>query len=315
VTGAELTCRTILFTLRLQMNALDQPNIAKQTEPAPEANPFGEDFLLRVASVRGSLTGNDERVISELRGNPEALAFHTSDSLAQSAGVSRAAVVRFARKLGFAGFTELRDAARGAVKQQRESPLSRFAGESPESLMGRKLEQDVQNLRATLTLSEEAVSAAARELGAARSIYVLGNRKSYGLALYAQRMLRGIRSEVHVVDPGFPDDVAGLGVGDVVLACLFRRYSTSTIALLAASQQRGARTVVVTDGGGHGFAAESDHVLVALADSPSLYDSMVAPVWLLEVLVAETAAADRPRSRTTLEAVERFTEDHRLLLD
>jgi len=297
------------------MNALDQLTIAKTTKSMPEAGPFGKDFLMRVASVRGSLTVNDERVISELRDNPEALAFHTSDSLAQIAGVSRAAVVRFARKLGFAGFTELRDAARGAVKQQRESPLSRFAGDSPDSLMGRKMEQDIQNLRATLALSEEAVSGAARALGAARSIYVVGNRKSYGLALYAQRMLRGIRSEVHIVDPGFPDDLAGIGAEDVVLACLFRRYSTSTIGLLTASRQCGACTIVVTDGGGHGFAAESDHVLVALADSPSLYDSMVAPVWLLEVLVAQTAASDRSRSRATLEAVERFTEDHRLLLD
>jgi DNA-binding MurR/RpiR family transcriptional regulator len=297
------------------MNALDQRTSSPHGDSTPETSDFAEDFLLRVAGARGSLTANDERVIAELRENPEALAFHTSESLAQSADVSRAAVVRFARKLGFAGFTELRDAARGAVKQQRESPLGRFAGDPSDSLPGRKLEQDVQNLRATLALSEDAIVSAAKALGAARRIYVVGNRKTYGLALYAQRMLRGIRSAVHLVDPGYPDDLAGIGPEDVVLAFVFRRYSPNTIALLEAAQQCGACTVVVTDGGGHGFTAGANHALVALADSPSLYDSMVAPMWLLEVLVAETAAVDRSRSRATLEAVEQFTEDHKLLLD
>jgi hypothetical protein len=54
-------------------------------------------------------------------------------------------------------------------------------------------------------------------------------------------------------------------------------------------------------------------VLVAPVDGPALYDSMVAPMWILESLAAEVAAVRPGQSRARLEAVERFTKDHRLL--
>ncbi len=302
--------RSVRFNGQGGLNGLDRQGLVSQ-----DGRSFSEDFALRVAEVRGSLSSNDERVIEQLRDSPEKLAFHTSDSLAQSVGVSRAAVVRFARKLGFAGFTELRDAARGAVQEQRESPLGRFADEAPASLMARKLQQDIANLGATRTLAEAAVPAAARAIARARAVYVVGSRKSHGIAMYAQRLLRGVRPNVVLVDPAFPDDIAGLSQADAVIGCLFRRYSPQTIALLNAARAAKACTVVITDGRGHDFAADADHVLAALADTPTIYDSMVAPIWLLEVLVAETAAVDRQRSRQTLEEIERFTEDHGLLLD
>lgn len=276
---------------------------------------FEEDFAVRVAQARGTLSSNDERVIEHVRERLDAVAFHTSESLAQSAGVSRAAVVRFARKLGYTGFTELRDAARGGLRERRESPLGRFSGEDGISLLERKTQQDIKNLAATQGIATDLVGPAARLLSGASSVYVAGNRKSYGLAIYAQRMLDGVRADVRLVDPGFPDDLASLGPKDVLLAMLFRRYSRQTIALIASAKEAGAGVIVITDGRGHDFTVKADHVLAAIADSPTLYESMVAPVWLVEALVAETAAVDRERSRSRLQQVERFVEDQSLLLD
>lgn len=280
----------------------------------PQNGSFEEQFAVRVAQARGVLSANDERIIEHIRDQLESVAFHTSDSLAQATGVSRAAVVRFARKLGFGGFTEFRDAARGAIRQDRESPLSRFADEQAASPMERKVQQDAANLAATRALAEDAIRAAAPKVAGAERVYVLASRKSFGLALYFQRVLRGVRADVHLVEPGFPDELADLTPRDVVIACIFRRYSRQTIALLDSARRAGATTIVVTDGRSHDFAQESDLVLAAIADSPTLYDSMVAPVWLLEALVVETAAADRERSRETLAAAEQFAQSQSLLL-
>ncbi len=270
---------------------------------------------MRVAQARGTLSSNDERVIEHVRERLDSIAFHTSESLAQSASVSRAAVVRFARKLGYTGFTELRDAARGALRERRESPLGRFSGDEGISLLERKTQQDTKNLAATRAMVTDLIGPAAQTLSSASSVYVAGNRKSYGLAIYAQRMLDGVRADVRLVDPGFPDDVSSLGPKDVLLTLLFRRYSRQTIALIASAKDAGAKVIVITDGRGHDFADDADHVLAAIADSPTLYESMVATVWLVEALVAETAAVDRKRSRARLQQVERFVEDQSLLLD
>jgi len=55
----------------------------------------------------------------------------------------------------------------------------------------------------------------------------------------------------------------------------------------------GRSVLLITDGRGHASAADAEHVLVASVDGPTLYDSMVAPTWMLESLAAEVAAARR----------------------
>lgn len=283
--------------------------------PAVELQPFKQELAVRAADARGRLTTNDERVLEHLQGRTNGLAFQTSDSLAQSVGVSRAAVVRFARKLGYAGFTELRDAARHALRQSQESPLSRFSADDPESLRARKVIQDNSNIVATQELVSEPMAHAANAVASAQRVFILGSRKSYGLAVYLHRLLADVRSSVRLIDPGFPDELAGVGAEDAVITCLFRRYARLTIDLMASARGTGAKVVLLTDGRGHEFAADVDHLLIAVADSPALYDSMVAPMWALESLVTEVAAISPQSSRSRLETVEHFTDSHRLLLD
>src|SRR6476646_10451843 len=71
-----------------------------------------QELDVRGADVRRRLSPNDERILAFVRAHLDELAFHTAESLAQGADVSAAAVVRFARRLGFASFRELRDRAR-----------------------------------------------------------------------------------------------------------------------------------------------------------------------------------------------------------
>lgn len=279
----------------------------------PGMNPFEESVARRLADARGQLSPNDQRIAEFIQPRLDTLAFNSSDSLGQAVGVSRAAVVRFARRLGYAGYAELRDAARQALKESQESPLSRFQNPDTGSLVERKVIQDGRNLRATATLVQDSLESTAARISRAKRVFVVGGRKSYALALYLHRLLVDVRDEVRLIDPGFSDELAQTGEGDLVVAFLFRRYARITTELLADLTQHGAELAVITDGRGHDFSAGASEVLVAATDSPTLYDSIVAPAWLVEILVAEVAAQDRERSRATLERTERFIEDRRLL--
>jgi DNA-binding MurR/RpiR family transcriptional regulator len=279
-----------------------------------ELRPFEQEFASRAADARGQLSGNDERILPYLQKSLDDLPFHTADSLAQSIGVSRAAVVRFARRIGYAGFTELQLASRQALRTARESPLARFETARSGSLLEQKAIQDSRNVLATQALVKGVVEPAAKSIAQASRVFVLGARMSYALAVHFHRLLTDVHDGAHLVDPAFPDVVAGAGPNDVLVACLFRRYSRLTVQLITTARDSGAHIVLVTDGRGHDFAANADHVLVAVASGPALYDSMVAPLWLLESLVAEVAAVDPARSRARLQTIERFAEDYRLLM-
>jgi DNA-binding MurR/RpiR family transcriptional regulator len=285
------------------------------SELAPrELRPFEEEFSSRTADARGRLSGNDERVLAHLQQQLDELPFYTADSLSKAVGVSRAAVVRFAHKIGYAGFAELQQAARSALLRAQESPLSRFSEAATGSLLERKAVQDSRNVLATEAVVRDAIEPAARSVARAERVFLFAARKSHALSVHLERLLAGLRDGVHLVDPGFPDEIADAGPDDVIVACLFRRYSRLTVDLLKVARAAGAHVVLITDGRGHDFAAHADQVIVAVVTSPTLYDSMVGPMWAIESLVAEVAAVDPDRSRARLAKVEGFTENHRLVL-
>src|SRR4051794_33550205 len=87
-----------------------------------------QELDVRVADARGPLSRNDELILVFLRDHLDELAFHTAESLAQGTGVSAAAVVRFARRLGFASFRELRDRARAELQSPPEGAASMAGG-------------------------------------------------------------------------------------------------------------------------------------------------------------------------------------------
>jgi len=276
--------------------------------------PFDGEFASRVADARSSLTANDRLILAQLTDNPESIALHTAESLGEKVGVSRAGVVRFARKLGYAGFAELRSAARQTMLASAESPLSRFSASEPGSLAERKAIQDTKNVLATAGLVRDTLTPAAQAVAVARRVFIIGARMSFGLAVHLQRLLNEVRDTVTLIDPGFPDQIVSADRGDVVIAFLFRRYSRLTVDLLRDVAGSAAQLVLITDGRGHESAVQAQHLLVASVDGPALYDSMVAPMWLLESLAAEVAAVRPAGSRARLEVVERFTKNHSLLL-
>src|SRR3954447_12158603 len=103
---------------------------------------LSRELDVRVAGARGGLSGNDERILAFLHEHLGELAFHTAESLAQGAGVSAAAVVRFSRRLGYASFRELRERARDEL--QGGAPAVPSAGAST---LGRKIDRDIASLQ------------------------------------------------------------------------------------------------------------------------------------------------------------------------
>jgi DNA-binding MurR/RpiR family transcriptional regulator len=276
---------------------------------------FEQDFAERIAKARGQLSKNDRRIVEYVRENIDELAFHTSDSLADSVGVSRAAIVRLARRLGYENFTKLRNLARDELQNRTQSLVNRFDASQPKSLFDRKVHQDIQNLMFTRKLVRDEIHKAATTIHEASVVYVLGHRETYALALYLQRMLHIIRPDVQVVDPGFPDKITRVRPEDVVVACTFRRYSRVTASLLRVAKDAGAQIIVLTDGGAPDFGPHADQMLVTATQSPTLYPSRVAAVVVIEGLVAEVAALDPGATRNSLETIQRFTHEQKMLME
>jgi DNA-binding MurR/RpiR family transcriptional regulator len=273
-----------------------------------------QELDVRVADARGRLSRNDELILVFLRDHLDELAFHTAESLAQGTGVSAAAVVRFARRLGFASFRELRDRARAELQGSPDAAAS-MAGDGHGSTLTRKVRRDIENLELLPRMLEAPLVAAAKAIAGARTTWFVGNRETYGVAVYGQRLLHHMRVGVRLVNPSFTDELRAIDPEDVLIACTFRPYARQTLELIAYARDAGAKIVVVTDGRGHDFLDAADVVLAVPVESPTLLLSFTPAVCVLEALIAQVAMLDADRTHDTLDATARFVAEQHLLVD
>ncbi len=283
-------------------------------DPAPRPELTLEQQLdVRVSDARGRLSRNDERILAFLREHLDELAFHTAESLAQGAGVSAAAVVRFSRRLGFASFRELRERARAELQSGRE-PGPATAG-AAQSTLERKVQRDIASLELLARMLEEPLAKASAVIAGADTTWFLANRETYGVAVYAQRLLHHVRGDVRLVDPSFPDPLRSIGAGDAVVACTFRPYARQTLALIDHVRAAGAHLILLTDGRGHGFIGSADVVLAVPVESPTMLLSFTPAVCVLEALVAQVAMLDADRTHDTLDATASFAAAQNLVVE
>src|SRR3954451_14685136 len=82
------------------------------------AVPDSVDVPALIRSRLPELSPNDRRIAAWLLEHEAEAPFQTAESLARSAGVSKAAVVRFGSRLGFGGYAGLSEAMAGAASQR-----------------------------------------------------------------------------------------------------------------------------------------------------------------------------------------------------
>ena len=259
----------------------------------------------RIRGVYGTLSPSHRRLVEYLLAHDSA-AFCTARQLADALGISESTVVRLAPELGYDGFPTLQAEFQQRLLSRIEwRPPLREAIESlpddPGAIFRQVLENDIRSLESTLSsISREDFQRAVSAIMEARTVYFLGLRTSAGHALYATMRLRLVRYRTQLLSPSFgdlADQMLAMGPEDLLVAISYYRYAADTVRALQHARNRGVRTMVITDNPVSPPANAAEIVLVAHGLSSRLFHSLVAPLSLLNALVAAAAVLDKERSR------------------
>jgi DNA-binding MurR/RpiR family transcriptional regulator len=257
------------------------------------------------------LSPNDRRIARQLLDHWVEAPFETAESLAGKAGVSKAAVVRFATRVGFPGFTELHDAL-------RKEALERLRHAGPEAetpAAAGVLERWVERARADLTATlasvdrgefDAAVRLLARGTG---KLGIFGYRKSVALAEYAYYLLNPLLANVWPIaagEPGIADHLIDLEPRDRLVAFTFKRYAKVTTDVVRYFHEAGAPSVLVTDDLMAPAASLATHVLVCQPAQTGGFETSAAGMVVLEALAAEIALRTRRSSERRLDVAEQL---------
>lgn len=255
----------------------------------------------RVEHLHRNGSASQKQLADFILRNPIRVSAMTIEDLARATGISAPTISRFARELGFGGFSEMRNGVAGLV-QILMDPVAKLreqlqgepgGGRSLEmlALAGRQIERiDAPGSAAT-------IGRIAARLRAARHVHVLG----FGLSAHVSALLvLGLQpflaSVTAVVEYGGTEVAAGrlMGIGpeDLLIAITFPRYASDVVRLAQYAKDRGAGIVAITDSPASPLMPLSDAVLIAPAEHPVLSSSMVAAIALAETLVAAVMLSD-----------------------
>ena len=245
----------------------------------------------RVRMRAPSLTPLEMRVVDTITGRGDLDDSTSLRSVAEDSGVSDAMIVKIAKKLGFNGFRDFREALVQYRKSDTASLHSEISPDDSSTDIVRKVfNTAIQAIEETMSIIDmEAFDRAAALLHAAdqRDFYGLGGSAQIARDV-AHKFLRiGLRTSVFDDAHMMAMSAALLGPRDIVLCFSHSGTTSAVIDAVRLARENGARTIAVTNYSHSPLTAIADVVLCSTAQgSPLLGENAAARIAQLNIMDA-----------------------------
>ena len=245
-------------------------------------------------------------------------AYMTASKLGGVVNVSESTVVRFADELGFSGYPELQRALQELAKTHlTAAQRMEVAGSllDKDNVLEKVLLGDAEKIRHTLeSLDKNAFYAAVEKIVTARNIYILGSRSSASLSGFLTFNFRMMFDNVRNVEvpsgSEMFEQILNIGEQDVLIAISFPRYSKRTVRAVQFAHDAGANVVAITDSKASPIAADCDQLLTAHSDMASFVDSLVAPLSIINAMVAAVSMRSHDEVAARLRRLEEIWDEY-----
>lgn len=220
-----------------------------------------EDLVQRVARDYDDLSKQLKLIAQYITGHRQQMVVVRIRDVADACGVQPSAVVRFAQRFGFSGFSDLqavfRDAyasgtSAGSYQQRLKAVISEHPAQMKSAELARGFMKTCQVGIGALSdgLDDRAFEKAVTILQKAQHIYVMGVRRMFPVASYLGYALLQTRKRVIVVDGLgglFKEQIEGLSKGDVLISISMAPYGSETRYCTDLAVEREATVVAITD--------------------------------------------------------------------
>ena len=268
------------------------------------------DFLYNISQRFDSLTHSQKTVANYMMENLNSIAFNTLEDVAIRIGVSTTTIIRFARTLGYDGYSNMQKDIQNNIKNKVSLPerFSQTLKLPKHQLLHDSFANDIQNIQETLdSLSEEDLQKALNTISSANHIYVLGMRSSFSLAYYMASRLGQIKKNVRLIQSAgmtFPEEVASAEKGDVCIAYFFPRYSKTSASIISWLKKHDVKVILFTSVNNPSVDGYGDIILPCSVSGISFKNSYAAPFCLTNYIINALSSMDYEGSKKILERTE-----------
>lgn len=270
-----------------------------------ETPPRDYEELIRLIHERhGQMSKTYQRIAVYLTQDPNDVAVHSVNAIAERCGIHASSFVRFAQSLGYKGFKDLQvlfqkrlaTAAPGfeARVQALRSELDSREDCSEYGFLQDLVLRDIASLRGLLEDIRSAdLETAADLLHSADTVYLVGQLRSAPVVELLRYVLTMLGKRCVLLDPG-----GGLAThiartirpDDVLIAVSFRFYANEVVNIVEEVGLRGAPIIAISDSTLSPLA-KTARVLFPVPEHDYTFSrSLAAPMCLAQALVVAVAA-------------------------
>ncbi len=249
--------------------------------------------------------------------------FMTAAKLGETLGISESTVVRFADRIGYAGYPEFQRALEECVKgklSDLQKMDAKYGNSTQSEVLASVIAADIEKLQHTIDhLEPAAFESAVETILTADTIYIMGLRSNEPLAEFLHFYLNMIRGGVVLlkttsVSETF-EQMIRINDKDCFIGISFPRYSMRTLKAMEFASDRNAKVIAVTDSANSPICLYSSCNLLARSDMVSIVDSLVAPLSVINALVVALCLRSPLEVRRNLEMLEDAWNNYQVYLN
>lgn len=265
--------------------------------------------LLSRLNASGDLSPSQARIAECLRANLNEAALWGVEDLAAESHTCVATVVRFAKRLGYSGYLEMRKGLVHSAKRryQRGDQLLEAPSKAAETLV-EVARRDIHNIEQVVqAVDEELLQKAVKMLRNSRFRLVLGDGVSALMARQLAYLLVNTGLPTLEGSPAdFASQVGNLGSKDLLIAISIAPYTRETIDAAAYAKKRDVPVLVFTDTLHSSFAKAATLALPIPGKNLLFSHSLAAFGVVAHALATSIARMDPKGSLRKLHEVERI---------
>lgn len=275
-------------------------------------------LMFKIEKAMPKMSKGQKAIANYILSHYEQAAYMTAARIGEEAKVSESTVVRFAMELGYEGYPHFQRVLQEELKVKLTSVQRMKASiklAAHEDILGAVLQSDIDKLKRTFErLDRKSFNQAVDLILGANKIYILGVRSAAPLASFLGFYFNLIFDNVRLVHTTSVSEmfeqILPVKFGDVVIGISFPRYSRRTIKAMDYSRSTGATVIAITDKEHTPVADTADVCLYAPSDMASFVDSLVAPLSVINALIAAIGYKRQEHVTETLEKLERIWDEY-----
>lgn len=278
------------------------------------------ELLNRIDEGYPKFSKGQIKIAEYIRSDYDKAVFLTAAKLGEVVGVSESTVVRFAIQIGYQGYPSFQKALEELVRNKLNS-IQRMEvayGRIEQSeILETVLHSDIEKIKLTLeSIDKNAFETAVDTILKAKRIFIVGIRSCAPLANFLSFYLNLVCENVISVNINSASEIfeqiLRIDREDVMIGISFPRYSMRTLKALEFASNRNAKVITLTDSIHSPMTLYSSCNLIARSDMASIVDSLVAPLSVINALVAAICMKKQDEVVGTLETLEQIWDEYQV---